>query len=113
MQFVSKKKDLILVRVEDRNIFIHLTNYGELKLGGEHQVKSGHMGTLNLKYTGPSWYHIDNSKNINFTIKVINEQAWCNIGKSIDSAYTEFPFLFLTKLEILAIEKQLANLKQF
>ncbi len=103
-------KYIYKLTVDNIDIYITVTVSGQVRAGSKHQLQNAHMPPF------PSWKSIPNSwlelwipENQGHTLihlAIKDGAIWCNIGKDLTPGNKEFPYLFMTKLRYLSIEKK-------
>ena len=104
---------LLRFEISGAIIYVRITNYNEIKIGGPMQLNTSHMSTL-YTYNGfEGWYTILKdfaTDSFVMHVKIIDDEIWCNVKEDLPESDSEFPFLFISKLRLRAIKKQLQEL---
>ena len=112
-------KEIYRFVVNNVEIFIKFTDYGELKMGGKLQMEIAHMPTLYLdvKDFSTFWYaiQVSHSERYELHIQFRNKEIWCNIEEenTLKPNDNNFPFFFISGIKLLAIKKQLQELNKY
>ncbi len=95
--------------VNNTDLYITVTNSGQIKIGSRSQLKRAHMPQMPLwDYAKDSWISTYGDFNepifIHLTIK--DQALWCNLGPELLPGDNDYPYLFMNKLRYLAIIKR-------
>ncbi len=93
------------------DLYLGINDTGELKIGSKHEWRSLHMRSFQLVNSG--WFNFrtyessrsGNLQTVSVHLNYRNGNWWCNVGVDLPIDNNEFPYLFLSALDIKLIDR--------
>jgi hypothetical protein len=103
--------------IQGHEIIFKATDYGKLRIGGYIEWSGHYMQSFPINYiNGDIWFNLKGRHysqifmlHVNFTPKAI----WCNAGPELSIDDNEFPFLLISPIRRLAIQKQIQERNEY
>ncbi len=94
------------IDVNGYDVYLAISETGNVRIGSKKQLQNQHMPSFFI--SSDQWVSLtdDNFSLTLLHMKIIDGAIWCNLGKDLEPDDKDYPFLFMTKIWQLAIQKK-------
>ncbi len=101
------------IDVDGYFVYLAISETGDIKIGSKKQIKNARASSFFISEKYSCWITLLNP-NYSHTLlhtKIIDKNIWCNLGSDLEPSDKEYPFLFMTWIRWMSIQKMARDIK--